>query len=717
MTGTLDFSFSDLIAGYIRKVDFPEVFDSQGFIDLETSDGRTFTVKVTYACYAELVRNLGEGFQVAPGLKETLSVGRFIHAYGVFYPEPNGLKFEAKHILLFGRDATKLRFEEPDWWVRQIQQLLNFYLEKQFKVDEGETIDFKNFRTDLSSEGDKQDGVQNLDTVSRLIYGFATAYMMTGDERALEAATKGTEYMQRHFRHRDSSEGITYWYSQLDIQSDGSVRKYMGSTAGGDEGGNAIPCYEQIYALAGPTQTYRLTGTKDILVDIKDTISFLNRYYKDHGPYGGYYSHIDPVTFDAKAESLGVNKAKKNWNSVGDHAPAYLINLYLATEKQEYSDFLENTFDTICEYFPDYGYSPFMNEKFYDDWTHDLSWGIHQARCVVGHNLKVAWNLTRMQSLKPKESYKKFAHQIADAIPAAGCDNQRGGWYDMMERTRKEGEEFNRLVWHDRKAWWQQEQGILAYYIMAGVYNDNDDYLRFAREGSGFYNGWFLDYEQGGIYFNVLANGQPYALGSERGKGSHSMAGYHSFELCFLAAVYTNLLVNRHPMDFFFSPEPGVWEDNILRVSPDLLPAGSVELSEVWINGQNYENFNREKLYVTLPESDKTLKVRVRITPAGLRFDADLLSFEGGIAKFALEGELTTSSLRYLQEEVEKLSNVKGLVLDMTNLKAIADTGWNYLLFTKQRAGVDFTVKLTNLSEAVKKSLLEAELDEEFTLG
>ena len=102
-------------------------------------------------------------------------------------------------------------------------------------------------------------------------------------------------------------------------RDDGSVRKYMGSTAGGDEGGNAIPCYEQIYALAGPTQTWRLIGGEEIKTDIDDTISFLNRYYKDHGPYGGYYSHIDPVTFDAKADSLGVNKAKKNWNSVGDH--------------------------------------------------------------------------------------------------------------------------------------------------------------------------------------------------------------------------------------------------------------------------------------------------------------------------------------------------------------------------------------------------------------
>ena len=72
---------------------------------------------------------------------------------------------------------------------------------------------------------------------------------------------------------------------------------------------------------------------------------------------------------------------------------------------------------------------------------------------------------------------------------------------------------------------------------------------------------------------------------------------------------------------------------------------------------------------------------------------------------------------RTSKEEVEKLPNLQGLVLDMNNLKAIGDTGWNYLLFTKQRAGASFTVKLTNLSEAVKKSLLEAELDEEFTIG
>ncbi|WP_417040675.1 N-acyl-D-glucosamine 2-epimerase [Cylindrospermopsis raciborskii] len=716
MANAINFAFSDLIAGYITKVEFPDLFDCQAIVGLRTSDKREFDIKVTKACYAELVRNLGEPFQVAPSLQNILAEGRFIHAYGLFYPESSGIKFEAKHIVLFGRTADHLRFEEQDWWITQIKQLLNFYLEAQFNLDEGETIDFRNFRTDLSAEGKKLNGQQNLDTISRLVYGFASAYMLTGDERALEAAVKGTEYMQRHFRFRNSTEGICYWYSQINLQSNGTIRKFIGSQAGGDEGGNAMPCYEQIYALAGPTQTFRLTGNREILRDIEDTISFLNRYFKDHSPQGGYYSHVDPVTFSPHAPSLGINQARKNWNSVGDHAPAYLINLWLATEKPEHADFLEYCFDLICKYFPDYDYSPFMNEKFHDDWSRDLSWGIHQARCVVGHNLKVAWNLTRMQSLRTKDTYRDFAHKIANIIPLAGCDNQRGGWYDMMERTLKDGEELYRLVWHDRKAWWQQEQGILAYYIMAGVYDDKPEYLRYAREGSAFYNGWFLDYDAGGIYFNVLANGQPYALGTERDKGSHSMAGYHSFELCFLAAVYTNLLINKQPMDFFFSPEPGAWSDNLLRVAPDILPKGSIRLAEVWLNGQPYYDFDQEALTVTLPTDVSEMKVRCRVVPTGTDFDIDLISFKNGVATLALNGNLVVSQLKHLQTALERLSGLAALVLDLTHLKSIDDSVLNYLVFSKQSYPETYTISLQGLPDHLKTILEESELLEEFVL-
>ena len=97
-------------------------------------------------------------------------------------------------------------------------------------------------------------------------------------------------------------------------------------------------------------------------------MQLFDRFYKD-GNEGGYFSHIDPVTLDPRAESLGPNRARKNWNSVGDHAPAYLINLYLATGEERYADFLADTATRSAEHFPDYEHSPFVQEQFFEDWT------------------------------------------------------------------------------------------------------------------------------------------------------------------------------------------------------------------------------------------------------------------------------------------------------------------------------------------------------------
>jgi mannose/cellobiose epimerase-like protein (N-acyl-D-glucosamine 2-epimerase family) len=535
--------------------------------------------------------------------------GRYLFTYGIFYPDSP--KFDAKQIVFVGRKADDYIFEKQNWWIDQVHSLANFYLKAQFG-DDG--IDYRNYRTTLSLSGARStvNFRQETDTISRLVYGFATAYMMTGEEKFLEAAEKGTEYLREHMRFVDLDEGIVYWYHGIDIQGE-REHKVFASEFGDDY--DAIPAYEQIYALAGPIQTYRITGDPRIMEDTELTIRLFNEFFLDKSEYGGYFSHLDPVTLDPKSESLGRNKGTKNWNSVGDHAPAYLINLWLATGKQEYADMLEYTFDTIAKRFPDYEHSPFVQERFFEDWSHDTTWGWQQNRAVVGHNLKIAWNLMRMNSLKSKDEYVQLATKIADIMPGVGSDQQRGGWYDVVERILQPGQSTHRYVWHDRKAWWQQEQSILAYFILAGVLN-NQDYHRFAREAAAFYNAWFLDTEDGGVYFNVLANGLPYlAGGNERGKGSHSMSGYHSTELCYLAAIYSNLLINKHPMDFYFKPIPGGFPDNILRVSPDMLPPGSIKIGKCEIDGEDYTHFEAEKLIVKLPDTKERVKVKVQIIP------------------------------------------------------------------------------------------------------
>ena len=120
-------------------------------------------------------------------------------------------------------------------------------------------------------------------------------------------------------------------------------------------------------------------------------------------------------------------------------------------------------------------------------------------------------------------------------------------------------------------------------------------------------------------------------------------------------------------------------------------------------------------MIVNLPESDKPVRVRVRIEPAGLGFSADLMSFENGIVTFALDGDLTRCKLPLLKKEVEKLSGLKGIVLDMTNLSSLDDTAWNYLLFTKQQRGADFSLSIKGMNSEIIQSLKDAELDEEFT--
>lgn len=707
----IDFTFSDLIAGYIHGVDL-----TGGTFSLRTSDERDFQATLTSTVYAEVVRNLGESFQNATDqIPQMLTEGRYAFVYGTFYPDgPHATcTFEAKRIVFLDRDPQEFRFEQQDWWINQIRHLADFYLKSEF--GDG-PIDFVNYRTNLSDMGAKGTNPrQETDTISRLVYGFASAYLMTGEDRYLEAAEKGTEYLRQHHRFEDKQGDVTYWYHAVDLLEDGTRHKIFASEFGDDY--HAIPAYEQIYALAGPVQTYRITGDQRILSDAQATIRMFNKYYRDSSEHGGYYSHIDPVSLSPHSESLGHNKSKKNWNSVGDHAPAYLINLYLATGEKTHAEFLEYTFDTIAAHFPDYDESPFVQERFFDNWTKDQTWGWQKNRAVVGHNLKIAWNLMRMNSLVAKPSYTNLAQKIANVMPAAGSDQQRGGWYDVVERVTPPGQRFHRFVWHDRKAWWQQEQAILAYQILSGTLK-SPKYLRLARESAAFYNAFFLDVEAGGVYFNVLANGLPYALGTERGKGSHSMAGYHSFELAYLAGVYTNLLIRQQPMDFYFRPVAGALPNHTLRVSPDLLPEGSVQIGRVWINGRVHEDFDAYKLTVKLPETGGALKVRVQLVPTGVRFTADLLEVTGGCATISLGGILDEAEVSKLLARIDSAvqQGIHSISFHAQELESISPGALRALIFRKQQLGADFNITVQGASDEVIQAVQESGLGDEIRL-
>ncbi|WP_416482679.1 AGE family epimerase/isomerase [Streptomyces sp. CL12] len=677
-------TFSDTLAGYVTY------FSPTGRrFGLRTSDEREFTVHLSRNVASRIVRNLGDGYRdTTDATLDMLAEGRYLFAYGICYEWEDGQRFEAKEITFPEERRGAYVFEHPAWWVQQAAAVADFYLRGHFPDG---TYDWRNFRTQLTLHGTHlpdftgEDVRQETDTISRLVYGLSTAYLLTGEDRFLDAAESGTEYLREHMRVADEQDGFVYWYHGIDVTPSGQ-RKVYASEFGDDV--DAIPMYEQIYALAGPTQTYRITGDPRILKDIDGTVALFERFFRDR-ERGGFFSHIDPITLDPNADSLGPNRSRKNWNSIGDHAPAYLINAYLATGRQDFAHLLEETADTIVERFPDEPNSPFVQERFHADWSPDRTWGWQQDRAVVGHNLKIAWNLTRIKSLVDKGGYGALAERIAEIMPAAGSDQLRGGWYDVVERKADPDSGMHRMVWHDRKAWWQQEQAILAYLILAGTTND-PEHLRLAREAASFHNAFFLDYDDGGVYFNVQANGIPYLLGTERLKGSHSMAGYHSLELCYLAAAYTGLLISNDTLTLHFRPRPSDLPERTLRVAPDLLPAGSVELTAVWVDGQPYHHFDAKELTVKLPEGGEPVRVRVELEAAQMRLRMRT-EFDGGTAHVRCAGVIDTA-------ELEKFRRILGEVMSaepqrvefhLCEVAAMGRPAINELLFQRTKAGLD----------------------------
>ncbi|MGW5646090.1 AGE family epimerase/isomerase [Saccharopolyspora sp. NPDC003752] len=674
MADNPDFVRSDLVAGYVEP---GVVQDSFG---ITTSDGRTVTAHLVPNTASSILHNLDEPYRdTTARTRELLAGGGYVLVRGIYYPDPGGWCFEASHICFATEADGAYVFEDPEWWVGQARSIADFYLRAQF--GDG-AHDWRRYRTDLTLDGrhlpgDAEGHRQETDTISRLVYGLATAYLLTGEDRFLDAAEGGVAHLQENLLVRNVEDGYAYWYHGLDVTERGQ-RKIFSSEFGDDY--LAVPMYEQIYALAGPVQTFRVTGDPGILRDLDLTLALFDRFYRDR-ERGGYFSHIDPVALDPRAPELGHNRARKNWNSVGDHAPAYLINAFLATGRDDLRDFLLDTRDTIIRRMPQDDYSPFVQERFHEDWSPDREWGWQQDRAVIGHNLKIAWNMIRLRNLDDSPAALELAEEIGSRMPDAGGDRQRGGWYDVVEHRTREGSARHRFAWHDRKAWWQQEQGILAYLVLAGTLG-TPEHLALARESAAFYNAFFLDHDDGGVYFNVLADGTPYLVGTERRKGSHSMSGYHSVELCYLAAVYTGLLVSGKPMDLHFRPGPAAFADGLLRVAPDLLPPGRVRISDVWIDGDRYHDFDSEGLLVRLPERDRRIRVKVRLAPSDLDFDCFAEESATG-ARIVCRGALTAEHVAEFAARLEAAiaADAERIELVLTEVTEMSWPAINELLY------------------------------------
>lgn len=666
-----------------------------GIVESASPVARTFTLRCrsgdTFAFQANVetgfsvVRNMDDldidrvqspkGYDsscVADRVNKYIRAGALIAVQGTEIKEGEAVWFHARTVTLMGNQQGEFVFESTHWWLTQIVTFADEWLDDLF--DDRRTYEWDDFaalyRTNLNIFGQPlDDKIQECATLSRLIYGLSSCYLLTGGERYLVAAKAGVRYQRETFRSLSHDGHYCFWQFGKRKRDRGAVM-IMPSENPDDRG--SIPLYEQIYALAGMCQYYRITQDVEVLEDVARTVRAFQDYYLDDPKFGytgtgGYFSHIDYATHRPNADVLGNNKMRKNWNSIGDHIPAYLINLILALQPLPEGgkdramcekllatcrSILDTTANLILTKFPDPS-SKFVNERFHANWDVDDEWGWQQDRGIVGHNFKIAWNMTRVANFyraeadrlaadKPGEArvlvdraleFEKFALTVANNMTEAGIDQLRGGCFDAVERSPVGGLPID-FAWGSTKEFWQQEQAILAYLIVYGTTKD-PEHLALAREMMSFWNLYFLDHDNRGVFFRTNDAGVPVIQGQYSQKASHAVAGYHSFELNYLAHIYLRVYAQPHGKPctltghaefpvvdqsfcLYFQPDP-ISGRRTLNVLPDFLPPNAVKVSRITVGGVPRATIDEDNFQIELDADELGLQIVVEFLPQPAR--------------------------------------------------------------------------------------------------
>jgi mannose/cellobiose epimerase-like protein (N-acyl-D-glucosamine 2-epimerase family) len=576
-------------------------------------------------------------------LEKYVIPGRLVAAEGIYQAHEGHEWFDVKTLHVLHSHLGYLMFEHTHWWITQICAMGDKWLDDLFGDKRSYQLDdfVALYRTNLNILGlSTDDNIQEMATLSRFIYGLSSAYLMSGDLRFYMAAKAGVEFQRDAFRSLSADGRFCFW-------AFGRRRGKYGTnliipSENPDDLGS-IPLYEQIYALAGLAQFYRISADRDVLFDIRRTVASFETFFRDHSSEdGGYFSHIDYATFSPHSPTLGVNQSRKNWNSVGDHLPAYLINVVLALDplpiglEKELAgfrdlclDIVSRTSNLIVDKFPDPDPTvPYVNERFDAKWKPDHSWGWQQNRAVVGHNLKIAWNLTRVAhlcrakgKLEQAEKMMGLAERLGKTMAKIGIDQFRSGCFDAVERQPRDGRPVE-FAWGNTKDFWQQEQAILAFLILHG-YTGDPEYLQLAREMEAFWNLFFLDRERWGVFFRVTENGLPYLAGTYGSKGGHAVAGYHSFELNYLAHTYNRAFSYRERLEdnvfcMHFKPHVNSGQRSI-NVLPDFFAPGEIEVVGIVVNGVRRTDFDPHQFQLPLEQSDLGSEIIVELCPTKAR--------------------------------------------------------------------------------------------------
>ena len=311
---------------------------------------------------------------------------------------------------------------------------------------------------------------------ARLVWTFASAYRVLGDEKYLEMANRAYQYFTEYFRDK----------------------KYGGYYATLDSKGNVVDDHKFIYgnafALYGLSEYARATGSEEALAYAKEQMEKLENVWDTQ--YKGFYETANR-DWSPSPWLHGVNRYPTDIKTMNNHL--HLIEAYTCHLRVNEDNFVRNRVRQLLY---------LMLNKIVNNEIHhyhcyqDRAWNPTSWEISYGHDIEGSWlMLETAEVLGEPEALRKTRDVCVNMARAALEEGVTPEGAMMTEYDPVTGRRSAGL------SWWEQNEAVVGF-LNAWEQSGEEKFLDASLKCFEYINEHFVDKEKGGWHPKVTMDGR-----------------------------------------------------------------------------------------------------------------------------------------------------------------------------------------------------------------
>ncbi|MGA2299975.1 MAG: AGE family epimerase/isomerase [Candidatus Acidiferrum sp.] len=346
---------------------------------------------------------------------------------------------------------------------------------------------------------------------ARILWTFAKAYKVYGDDVYLRTARRAYEYLRRYFW--DVEFGGVYWMvDHLGNPVETKKRIY----------GQAFT----VYALAEYAAASAEKEPLEMAIALHRKIEAASHDGKNDG-YFETYERDWKLAGEQRLSEVDMDEKK----SMNTHL--HLLEAYANLLRLWNDDGLRKRLRELLRIFLDHIIDP---ETHHFRMFFDEVWRDRSDRFSFGHDIEGSWLICEAAEVLGDtailEETRKAAVRMAQAVYQQAVDNDGGLLY---EGTRKE------LIDTD-KHWWPQAEAVVGF-LNAYELSGRDYFLKASQNSWEFIEKYIVDHQRGEWYWKVSRDGTP---SNDKYKVDPWKCPYHNSRTCFEVMERLDKLAKKH---------------------------------------------------------------------------------------------------------------------------------------------------------------------------